>query len=787
MASLPAYFDLSPNRFPWTPDLCQHIEERRHQLQGDLFIDSLLRIAGVDAHALYPPHDTNTFHALYDAIQNCSFDDVKKNCLLYYLLKTWQNESAEDFAHLKAIPLQFVILSDGYYHLDAGEIEEAVTSICDPRVTPDFTSKILQTIAAVPDAKQRSRLVLRYVKIGKPPLSELEDIEQYLRALCESSVTEAWLYQRTFPEDAGHNATRTRLLDIILEHSLCPRPRAAALKALVAFPFTAFEHNHITSYALSPPDQLSEQSLAILHDLINVRLIHQGHYSEAIRLDKQFSYSPYNTGAGIVSKGIEARRQNTRDILSVLPEVQRKLLDVRLDQEEVHKNRRPLNSSGSGAMFAIPTPSSSVGDLSMSWEQVDRSQVGASSSMLRSSQLPKLTRNQTGSMAPVSASPAFRQSSPQTAVLQAFAQSSVLEGSPIPHSRFGSGHGAGPSTPSMLKASKRKPIKAPFGTLPLSASSSRSQNASLGKMTPLSVQLRNARSSASSASLSSAATPQRNQPDAQNVSLSKTVRPDYSGNPFYRPERSTGIGESAMFSPLRLKRTFDQVANSASSSIVDDAVQHNEGDLSLSDLQPTKRADITDSSDDDDVVLNASRSVRMLRPAPSLGPAVGPGKERVEEVPEEDEDGPASSVALSSQSSLLPGAFPTDEEAEEPARTATRSRGKAGSRQSSTAQSKTSSRTTGKKASASAKAMKSSSRTTKGSPVKPSEGDAESSTALPVRRSSRLSVAPTGSPERKKLRPSLEPEPVKKGRTTAKKAASSKVSSRRPRGIPEEE
>lgn len=72
---------------------------------------------------MYPPHTPDAFVALQDAINNSEFDDVKRNCLLYYLLKAWNDNRSALFAQAKAIPRQYVILSDGYYHLDTGSLE----------------------------------------------------------------------------------------------------------------------------------------------------------------------------------------------------------------------------------------------------------------------------------------------------------------------------------------------------------------------------------------------------------------------------------------------------------------------------------------------------------------------------------------------------------------------------------------------------------------------------------------------------------------------------------------
>ncbi|KIO23064.1 hypothetical protein M407DRAFT_78507, partial [Tulasnella calospora MUT 4182] len=146
-----------------------------------------------------------------------------RNCLLYYLLKARNDDRRALFGRAKAVPRQYVILSDCYYYLDTGRLETAVVSVCDPRVTPDFTSKILHTLATEPslDTKARSRLVLRYVRIGKPPLESQEDIECYLLTLCENSrILDAWLYQRTFSEDPGHDESKGRLIDLIFDDCL---------------------------------------------------------------------------------------------------------------------------------------------------------------------------------------------------------------------------------------------------------------------------------------------------------------------------------------------------------------------------------------------------------------------------------------------------------------------------------------------------------------------------------------------------------------------------------------
>ncbi|KAG9016035.1 hypothetical protein FRB90_003759 [Tulasnella sp. 427] len=85
----------------------------------------------------------------------------------------------------------------------------------------------------------------------------------------------------------------------------------------------------------------------------------QSKADEAITLDRQFSNSPYNTPQA-VSNGLESRRLGVKELLSVLPEVQRRLVDVRLENDEKEarpRGRAPLHAN----------------DLTMSWEKLDAS------------------------------------------------------------------------------------------------------------------------------------------------------------------------------------------------------------------------------------------------------------------------------------------------------------------------------------------------------------------------------------------------------------------------------
>jgi hypothetical protein len=92
--------------------------------------------------------------------------------------------------------------------------QKAVSILSDVRLNRDYPSKILQAISLCDGA---TPLIRKYVRTAKPLLTEPMDIDMYTIALAESSLLEAWQFQRTFPEVTE---MRPRLLHKILEWCL---------------------------------------------------------------------------------------------------------------------------------------------------------------------------------------------------------------------------------------------------------------------------------------------------------------------------------------------------------------------------------------------------------------------------------------------------------------------------------------------------------------------------------------------------------------------------------------
>ncbi|KAI9458668.1 nuclear pore complex assembly-domain-containing protein [Lactarius psammicola] len=350
---LMSLFDTSPEGFPWSAPRPHEIETRRAQLSDLLIFDILLSSGGIrQPDSLWPPTDPSSLRRLLGAIEESTYDTLKKDCLIYFLLKWHQDGREERFKEERCIPPQFAMLSDAYWHLDSGiYVERAVSLLCDVRLNRDYTSKIIQAISLSDDS---TRLLLQYLRTAKPMLTEPDDMDTYILALAEESLIGAWQYQRTFPDKSE---IRTRLARKVLVWCFSPKPRPEHLKQLISFPLSPFEQSLLHNFALDPPISFPTSSISVLQDLVCVRLIQCGQYVEALKLDQQYASTQRRTQAPQIA---DRRRKMIEDVIAALPSIERLEIEERLRANPQHKPE------------AHPKPAQTKApvDLSMSWEEI---------------------------------------------------------------------------------------------------------------------------------------------------------------------------------------------------------------------------------------------------------------------------------------------------------------------------------------------------------------------------------------------------------------------------------
>ncbi|TFK49166.1 hypothetical protein OE88DRAFT_1663598 [Heliocybe sulcata] len=338
-----AYFNCPPESFPWSPSRREEIEMRRAKLSDNLLFDLLLRMGSVaDPGSLYPPADLDALHRLLEAIDHTSYDTLKRDCLYYYLLRFYTDDRAEDYVEHKTVPPQFVGVAAAYWCLDnANHIPRAISYLSDPRIKRNEIPKIMEVLSLEPDANS---LIRQYVRTVRPHLMAPHDITIYLIALAESSLWEAWQYQRSFLQQSE---MRTTLIRRILQWMLSPEPCPLALTQFLSFPLNSFEEDILQDFALHPPEHIPQISIPILQDLVCVRLVRVGEYTAAIKYDRQFTLRtlghthPGQDGSSlaVAQKMAAERRKMLDELMTLMPEIERQMLEEELEQLSLGKVR----------------------------------------------------------------------------------------------------------------------------------------------------------------------------------------------------------------------------------------------------------------------------------------------------------------------------------------------------------------------------------------------------------------------------------------------------------------
>lgn len=401
----------------------QQIEQRRAALNDVLLFDILLTSGGIRApDTLYPPLDVSGLSRLLHAIEGSRYDNLKKNCLVYFLLKWHKDEREKGFAEEKSIMPQFVALADAYWYLDSGyNVARAISNLSDPRLNRDYASKIMQAI----DLENKPQLIVKYVRSAQPLLTEPDDIDLYTICLAEGSLLDAWQFVRTF-----HDRTRARLLEKLLRWTVTPL-RPDALSQFLSIPLTKGDENLLQDICTKTPAWLTPPALYILQDLACTRLVQVGRYVDAIKLDRRFCSVPLKEGWP--KGGDEGRRKMIQELVDALPSVERAMLDadvirgpvgtistpavskelaLDLPSDDSGTKKRPLSKRLAEATAAMDSSfqSSPGGDSSLFGSR-NRSILGASTSTLFGSNPMAQAANQSLASSTVSNNPLFASTS----------------------------------------------------------------------------------------------------------------------------------------------------------------------------------------------------------------------------------------------------------------------------------------------------------------------------------------------------------------------------------------
>lgn len=352
--------------------------------------------------------------------------------------------------------------------------QDAVTALADPAITSlNFTSSIILTLATLVSPPSRSCSLIHSFLLSQPAsiISTPTETDIYTVSLASaSSVSNAFGFIRASPVE-----DRQRLREVVWTWALgSPRTPCgsgnhtvpqSAIKEILHLPLLPDEDNHLLQFLLHPPKSIRPESLSLLHDLVTLRLIHQGKYAESLQLDKELA------GSGGKEEDRQRRREMVREFIGILPEVQRRALNV---DSEATAQKREKERLVNG--FVRPQSSAEMDDEEQDAEEILDLDVDMDHRTMNGTADINIPRPHTPSMqsqipisrnvsSPFTGPPRFaptplRPSSPAHSHAQPIQR--VLSGSPftLPMSRGASavGLGSGSRTPLPLPKPRGKPI-----------------------------------------------------------------------------------------------------------------------------------------------------------------------------------------------------------------------------------------------------------------------------------------------------------------------------------------
>ena len=194
----------------------------------------------------------------------------------------------------------------------------------------NFLPEILQTLSARASPPSRSLALIRRLLLHSQHVAQSEaEIQLQLVSLASAgTLEEAYALVRDVGDDKLRSQLRERLwtwtlgAPVFAVGSGPVDAQKDVLRQLTHLPLDEEEVKHLGDFLKHPPRSIPPQNLSILHDLVTLRMVHQGQYADSIELDKASAES-----AGKDSDR-QRRREMVREFIAILPEVQRRSLAI---------------------------------------------------------------------------------------------------------------------------------------------------------------------------------------------------------------------------------------------------------------------------------------------------------------------------------------------------------------------------------------------------------------------------------------------------------------------------
>ncbi|KAJ1736713.1 hypothetical protein LPJ72_001156 [Coemansia sp. Benny D160-2] len=356
------------DRFAYPLQVRRALAEQRRQMNGELFIDILLHMAGVsasekDGHGVYPPKSPSEQSRFIARIDSSDLDNLKKHCIVYYLVLdyaadhlvsgngTYAEFEDDSLAHVNSlamrysnetiIPRHFVYLMRGYWLMDHGQITAGVSYLSDPTVIADWAPKIFSSIVSSGHFKAGLQFLNSTTAMGQPRLEDQpSNASLVMEVLLHCDIGRAFTFQRKYTSTPD---LRDVLLSQLLSFAFSPQARRAVVNRLSVFPFDTSEEAALNAYCLRTDTAIHAK------DFLALYYVNRGRYVEAIRLFKDISKAEADQHLDET----QTRKHNERaamvqNLIMLLPEAQKWIVEELDAVSDEHDGSLSQNQLGLG-------------------------------------------------------------------------------------------------------------------------------------------------------------------------------------------------------------------------------------------------------------------------------------------------------------------------------------------------------------------------------------------------------------------------------------------------------
>ncbi|KAJ3411824.1 hypothetical protein HDV05_001666 [Chytridiales sp. JEL 0842] len=298
----------------------ENVIKCRHILDGELFIDRILKQAGLsNPETIIPIRSPLDLRKLIYQLFTSALSSSEKYFITYYFIRSFSSNMVDDFCSKYLLSASSMVAIDCYWALDHGNAERACQSVADPSFGSDFSAKLINALCAY----RRFADASLYIEAANPQCETEHDMKIRLQIMLRMGLPDAFLFQRKFSEDVS-----PKLFKQLLEYAFSEPLNHDNISTLLMLPYNLKEEDLFISFCQQEIASSFVKSCLILYYIQNGRFVEAIRHYETQKL-LALSGNASVDSAIIMDESMECMMETLKRLL---PAVQRHALEMELER-----------------------------------------------------------------------------------------------------------------------------------------------------------------------------------------------------------------------------------------------------------------------------------------------------------------------------------------------------------------------------------------------------------------------------------------------------------------------